>query len=297
MSSYTVIGKKTIKVSVCQLFDNPGKGRDTNDRLNNIREDVLANLLNSTRPEHAEMRKKWDMFLHSLCAEPYDNVDIKKRGGRRSNHDFEISYYKDNKCIKHIKSDYKHNVSKITSLPQYFSAATNKAYLPVPYAQWYYREYLDKICDIYPGLRDLKPDEAMYLRFVYNDNYDSHSFFRALYNLDKEGTPEQRKQKNRLVKQSIAEYLHTFGHLADLTLLTNDIRSRQLGKVFILWDLKDFRADTIHEDELEITGIERIKNNNTIVLTTKAGSRHNMLLRWKNHLGVLYPAWQISLSR
>jgi hypothetical protein len=48
---------------------------------------------------------------------------------------------------------------------------------------------------------------------------------------------------------------------------------------------------------MDLTHVEGVKNGNTIVVVSKAGTKHNMLLRWKNHLGILYPAWQISLSR
>jgi hypothetical protein len=277
-----------------ELFCNPGKGRNTNDSLNKTRETFLASLLDSPQPEYEDIRNQWNAFLHSLCQDEHDRVTVKKIGGRSANYDFEISFYKDGTCLKTIKTDYKHNASTLQSLPEFFSPAADKPYLSVSYAQWYYHQYLDRVCSIY-GLS--KPDEVTYLQCVYNNDYDKHPFFRAFYVAEAQGTREQYKQKQQLVKQSINEYLQSFINSLDLRAIEQDIRNRQVNKVFILWNLKEFRADTIRDDELDIVGVEGIKNGNTIVLSTKAGTKYNMLLRWKNHIGILYPAWQISLSR
>jgi predicted secreted protein len=42
-----------------------------------------------------------------------------------------------------------------------------------------------------------------------------------------------------------------------------------------------------------------IKNGNTIVLQSAANpsTTFHLLLRWRNHKGILNPAWQISLKR
>lgn len=128
---------------------------------------------------------------------------------------------------------------------------------------------------------------------MYNNDYDRHPFFRFLYDMEHTGY----KQKQAIVSESIRTYLETYANHLDVARLSADIRARQSGKVFILWTLHDFIKDTLHDDEMEITHVEGVKNGNTIVAVSKAGTKHNMLLRWKNHLGILYPAWQISLSR
>jgi hypothetical protein len=132
---------------------------------------------------------------------------------------------------------------------------------------------------------------------VYSDNYKKHALFQTLYDADNSKDHPQKRERSRIVKQSIAAYLDTNRDKLNLALLSEDIRERQQGKVFILWDLKTFRADTIRDDEMEIVSVGGVKNGNVLVAVSKAGTRHNMLLRWKNHLGVLYPAWQISLTR
>jgi ATP phosphoribosyltransferase regulatory subunit HisZ len=79
--------------------------------------------------------------------------------------------------------------------------------------------------------------------------------------------------------------------------LNQKLIETQKNKVFLLWDTKIFHIETIKPYELTCSTIKNIKNNNTIVLNTESKGEIHMLLRWKNHIGVLYPAWQISLKR
>ena len=59
-----------------------------------------------------------------------------------------------------------------------------------------------------------------------------------------------------------------------------------------------FYSDKIHPEELIITSVVTVRRGKYLVLqSAKAGTTHEMLLRWKNHAGILYPAWQISMKR
>ena len=55
---------------------------------------------------------------------------------------------------------------------------------------------------------------------------------------------------------------------------------------------------TIYERDLRIRGEYGIivKNRNTIVLMSDNYEYH-LLLRWRNHAGILNPAWQIKVVR
>lgn len=71
--------------------------------------------------------------------------------------------------------------------------------------------------------------------------------------------------------------------------ITEMIYSRQKDKVFILWDLANFHKETILDDSYGDLQFVEIKNKNTIVVrNTKY--EFALLLRWKNHKGILYPA-------
>ena len=282
--------------SDAQLFDGAGVGRGSNDSLNKRREKVLVTLYSTQDPDLQPLRSKWHRVLATLCSQPYDDVKVKLRGGRSANYDFEVTFLANSVAVHTVNAEFKHNAKSIDKLPQYFSPGADKQYLPRLYADVFY-DSLDQICDIYPGLSAHKPDRETYIHTVHNNSYDRHPFFRNLYDMEAAGTPDQARRKQTIVRNSIGVYLTEYADKLNLQLLSSDIQDRQLGKTFILWDLNDFRVDALRPDELVITHVERIKNKNTIVAVSKAGTKHNMLLRWKNHLGILYPAWQISLTR
>ncbi len=285
------------RASPMELFKTAGTGRGTNDSNNKTRETILVGLYHSTDPALQELRTLWITFLRTLCSEPYDDVQIKQRGGRGANHDFDIVFLHGSLPVREIPAEFKHNASRIDKLPEYFSPAANKPYIPTLYADFFYDSAMDQLCAIYPSLVPHKPTKDAYVRLVHTNNYDCHPFFRALYTAESTGTAAQAKQKQVLVAQTIRDYLTMYSSHLRLDELSKDLQARQTGKVFILWTLKEFKSDTIRDDEMDLSHVEGIKNGNTLVVVSKAGTKHNMLLRWKNHLGVLYPAWQISLSR
>lgn len=283
-----------------QHFKTAGVGRGSNDSLNNKRENVLRYLYNPpaeflTDPYWREMNTKWKTFLQTLCNQDYDNVIVERKGGRKFNYDLEIRFLKDKTTVCSVKAEFKHNSKSINGLPEYFSPAANKPYFAMTYGDYFYDNYVDRVCSLSEQARLLKPTKPDYIKFLYQNEYKKNPFFSCLYESETDKTFYGRKQE--IVKESIQSYLQTYLPSLDKTLLSKDIRERQSGKVFILWDLKDFRADTIREDEMDIVSATEIKNNHTIIAVSKSGTKHEMLLRWKNHMGVLYPAWQVRLTR
>ena len=90
-------------------------------------------------------------------------------------------------------------------------------------------------------------------------------------------------------------YLQTYIETIDLETIQTKIKESQMYKHYFLWDLHQFHIDEFKEhDFANLTFIE-IKNNNVIVLKTSTSIFH-LLLRWRNHKGILMPAWQISLK-
>ena len=87
----------------------------------------------------------------------------------------------------------------------------------------------------------------------------------------------------------------------------NDIMKnrKQSQKIYMIYNPKDrkFYNDKISEDECTITSINSLKKGNhqkynTVIFNTKnENTSLHFLLRWKNHLGILFPAWQISIKR
>ena len=281
-----------------ELFRQAGVGRQTNDANNTAREFFLMTLYHNQDPSVQSIRDEWNITLNTLCPVPYDDIEMIKRGGRRSNHDFEIRFLCNGAVVHTVKAEFKHNASKINKLPQYYDAPANKPYTTTLYADFFYN-YLDRICEIYPGLSQYKPTREDYVKLVHSSAYNRHIFFQTLYQMQNDGTALQASQKRQIAHESVKEYLKLYASTLNLEILSREIRERQTGKVFILWNFREFKfiIDSIRDDEMEITHIEGVKNNNTIVVVSKCGTKHNLRLRWKNNFGILMPAWQISLTR
>jgi hypothetical protein len=277
------------------------KNRSDNDKNNNIRENVLLILHDPpatfmSDPVHGDMWKtmssKWKTFLSTLCNEKYNNIQVKRLGGRGNNHDFIINFLDNNISVKTIhKAEFKHNSNSIENLPQYFNAPEKKRYIEKSYAEYFYDNYIDRICALSDTL--IKPSKKQYMKYIYGSVYSKDKFFVRL----KEIEHTIQSEKKSIVCESIKTYLELYSSTLNINMLTDDIKRTQRGKIFILWDCKNFKSDAFLDNEFEIENIVKIKNNNVIVVKSKHGTIHNLLLRWKNHLGILYPAWQISLER
>lgn len=274
--------------------------RSDNDKNNKIRENVLlilhdppARFMND--PVHGDawktMSSKWKTFLSTMCDVKYDDIRIKKMAGRRYNYDHEISFLYEGLVVKIIKAEFKHNSNSIDKLPQYFNAPEKKRYIEKSYAEYFYDKYIDQICSLSDTL--VKPSKDVYMKHIYSSAYSKNKFFARL----KEIEPTIQNEKKVIVCESIKTYLELYSSTLNISILTDDIKRTQSGKIFILWDCKNFKSDAFSDNEFEIENVLKIKNDNVIVVKSKHGTIHNLLLRWKNHLGILYPAWQISLER
>jgi hypothetical protein len=90
----------------------------------------------------------------------------------------------------------------------------------------------------------------------------------------------------------------------DLEKISKKLIDTQSQKIYMCYDpsKNNICTDFINDNELSITDIKELKKNkdgmiHTIVCSTKSNTIINMLLRWRNHAGILNPAWQISIKR
>lgn len=266
--------------------------RSANDENNKIREHFLANVLHTNHPDPRfnTIKTKWQEFLISLAP---GTPEIRPKAGRRYNHDFAVCFPSNSFSV-----EFKHNAKSICEIPQFLSLPSKNAnFLPVDYASFYYDVYLPKYiaadnCLLNPPL----PDKTTYLRNVFNSDYNAHPFFRLSRYRD---NPECNKLvKDNIVKASIKDYLQSFGAYTDKEKLSNLFLSTQSGKVYALWDplTETFYKEVMTPTDLTITSVGGIKNGNTLVAKSATREFH-MLLRWKNHSGVLYPALQIKMKK
>jgi hypothetical protein len=280
------------------------KDRNNNDKNNNIRENILLNINDKIfcqdyfkdkiyGEKWTNIKNKWNNFLYSLMGQKvYDKITISKKGGRIFNFDFELKYIFKNKIINTFNIEFKFNSKSIESLPQILNLPESADILRGnSYGKFFYQNYLNSILKIRSlYFTDIKINETEYLKNVYQNNYNKHPLFLKLKVLEQ--VDEDFKNKKKIiVDNSIKEFLNKFYREINLEKILN-LMIIQDQKLFALWDceVENFKLQKIFtQGDIVCCGI---KNNNTIVI--KIGTSYfDLLLRWKNHKGVLYPAWQI----
>ena len=244
----------TIDVSSINFFYEINK-KENNDSSNKIRETILYRLLTNDIPdEWFIIDKRWNEL--------------------RNGNDL-------------LKLELKYNADRIDKCPQFLNISAINFIKGEDYASYYYDNYLKAIAK----LANIEiPEKEIYMKYIYNSNYDKHPFFRDLYNKDK----DIEKEKKKIVDESINTYLNEIIEL-DIDEINKTFIENEKDKLYLLYKNGKFYTDKIEEDELKVISIDKIKNNNTIILNTKSKTKIAMLLRWKNRKGVLYPAWQVSL--
>jgi len=261
--------------------------RATNDATNKLRELILENLVTSPHlddkdygPRWRQVRDSWVNTIHTLTQERYDRFQVILKGGRRHNHDFTINYYLDSKLVDSQQVEFKFGKTMKT-LPQFLSMYSHFNMFPNTYAVFYYEHYLDKYLS-YVGIE--KPPLQEYLEHVYKTDY-SHTFFATL----REREIEHKKAKSEIVNDSIESYLQTNATQIILPVLYEKLQSSQ-QKTFLLWDETKFSTYKLTFEPLCFQGF----NKNTVFVTSGVCTL-KLLLRWKNHKGILGPAWQIKV--
>jgi len=296
---------------VCCFFDS-NNNRGKNDELNKIRENVIEKLpfihedyFNHTEygNQWSKLRDKFDNTLPLLCKNEFCNYKIKKMAGRNYNYDFNFTFFDyDYNIIKEEHLEFKHNSNNIFKLPQFLSLNINSDILKTSYSEFYYKNYLDKYLAIVNNLDSdknivdtntiiKKPDLNTYLKYITSINYEVHPFFDQLRKREE----IKKKEKFEVVDESIKVFLNTYGNEIDLQKLTEKFQSTQDNKMYLLWDLKDFHVNHIEKENFVIHHFLGIRNNKTIEVSSNK-YKFELRLRWRNHKGILNPAWQISVK-
>ena len=272
------------------LFGRAGEGRGNNDSLNKKREIVLETILgvsDDVLPSYwKEFKEKWRSCLSKLYEGEFDTIKVSKRAGRGHNHDFHISFVESDRQVHEANIEFKHNARTIESLPQFLSLSEKK----LGYAPYYYDNYLKKYVDSDSGITEPIPDKTLWLTKVYSTNYTVLPFIEQLKNREH----IEQKKKSDIVNESISKFLESHGDSIDLKWLSEEFKRTQDAKKFVLWDLREFYVYDPLKDfgTLKYAGI---KNGNAILVNGET-TQYSLLLRWRNHKGILLPAWQISLK-
>jgi len=290
------------KIHARTLFFSKCDNKRLNDKYNKLREEILANILKDTYKSFMEdtqegkfwinLQNQWKETLDKLVTKDYTSIEIKQKGGRQYNYDFDISYMKENTLVETFKVEFKYGGTKIDEIPQFFNADANKSYLP-GYAEWFYDNYVIKEP---PWINYTAPAKDLYMKEIYK-NESKIEYFNKLKE-DEKNNVFFYKFKRQETAKSIKIWLEENYTKLDLNILTKELLRSQEDKIFILWNKDTFTIDKFVKEDLEVDKIIKIKNNNTIIVNSKSYKiQYSMLLRWKNHSGILKPAWQISMKR
>lgn len=297
-----------------------GRGRETNDANNKKREQLLGSLLTNTihdaDPVHGVawrlLRTQWSTALLSLGPSGATSVAVQGKGGRKLNYDFEASYtLPSSPSPVVLKIEFKFGKTTICSHPQFFSPAANKPFHSRLYADFFYDGYLDEVCALYSIAG--KPSKDEYLNAIHAES-SKLPFFAQLKKAEEDegiraGYPGVKLQhvpaekvplytrKAALSHASIQAYLAAYQHTTDLAVLTAEFQRSQAGKRFLLYSGGAFHHDRILPGELVAASVKGVEGDYLVLQTTVPTTTISMLLRWKNHHCVLFPAWQISLCR
>lgn len=293
-------------------------GREKNDANNKQRELIISAIINQEVPQEYQYSIVWRNFTQGLLGfvdklfleephSPITSISCKTMAGRNHNYDFLITAEFSNGAKESKKVEFKFNAKRITGCPQFLSVSSK---VNTSYAEYFYDNCVNQITELY-GVTDTI-SRSVYLKSVHQTNYKKHNWFNSLYTQECEGD-EKYKMKKTIVDNSIHEYLteHYFvetNSMAELIEFWNTkFRDTQGDKIYMLYCPKEkkFYKDAITTEELTISeecmGIQtgREGNVNTLVFYTGKDRTTSikLLLRWRNHAGVLNPAWQISIHR
>ena len=279
--------------------------RNDNDATNKVREEVLKLLCNPPKEylEHPEFGKSWQIVCNAWNDElkkigektgvpEYTSTQIKVKGGRKFNYDGNVMYCNGTKVVATRTIEFKNGGSNIGELPQFLSLQAKFGMFQEKYDQFWYENYLDKYIACDSEITETKPSLQVYLKNVTSTKYDVMPFFAEL----KKRELFFQKEKNEIVNSSITDYLTRYGKEIDINALSEKVKATQTNKIFLLWSNGKFFSDKISEEEMSDIKYHSIKNGN--VLEIKSGNTiYGLLLRWRNHKGILNPAWQMSMKR
>ena len=292
-----IVTEHTIREEDILVFFQ-GNTRAENDAANKTRERILGHIVHRNPfPEHPQWIQLHRLFQETILeisrqtnVPPYTSVTLTNRGGRRFHYDFTLSFHNEDQCVADRSIEFKNGADAVHKLPQFLSVPTGSmGGFDESYASFYYQHFLDEYLHTDRGITEQKPTWIDYAKSVKKIS-DTHPFFVQL----KERETIEFVAKKRIVNQSIASYLEKFALTSNCEFMRDKIHSSQSNKMYVLWKQHTFHVQRCHMDTTDFR-LDRIHNKNTIVYAS-AGMLFHALLRWRNHAGILNPAWQISIK-
>jgi hypothetical protein len=286
--------------------------RGKNDVVNRQREAVLPHL--PTLPAafrddavDAVRAPRWrslcDAFAAACSVEPanFSKVRLESKGGRGHHYDVEATIDESTP----LPIEFKNGATTLRALPQFLSLPIKMSapdpWLGVPaadtYPAYFYRHHLQAAVDALalPDALPL-PDHDTYAQQV-NKHKSSHPFFVALRAHLKTPTGPAYK---RVVDESIHAYLTRFSDgtaTVDPKAFLEKLEGQD-AKRYLLWNKGTFSVAATElptaSTPIAVSFLAGNKKMLNRVVFAWAARQLIARLRWRNDIGVLNPAWQIS---
>jgi hypothetical protein len=223
----------------------------------------------------------------------YTSTKVELKGGRKFNYDADVAFCSEAGVIATRKIEFKNGGTNINELPQFLSLSAKSPIFSDKYSEFWYDHFLDAYLALDPEITAPKPSREEYLHHITKTNYDCNPFFAQM----KARELTLQKEKNKVVNQSIAEYLMQNASTIQLDLFSEKVKETQSNKSYVLWSKGKFYLDSIAPQEMANLQFQSVKNGNVVLVKSESNTIYSLLLRWRNHKGILNPAWQISMKR
>jgi hypothetical protein len=284
--------KQTLNYSSINSFDVSQKSK--NDHNNKVRENVVCAIINrSVPPEYFSCSPRWkklktsvEEYVSDLVGE-YNTIECKLMGGRNNKHDFDLIL---NGGDKTFKIELKFNAQEIEDTPQIISPMKPSQYLSMSYEEYYYENYLGKLCEN-------KPPKEVYLSQIHSTKPKCVADIQEKYKRGyKPNNTQEDYEFHMKCKEISKESLYNFITIADLDIkkFSSYLKTSQIGKIYMLYKNSQFYKDIPTDDDYELVSYVKDPTYSRYIATSKTGRELKILLRWKNGNGVAFPAFQIS---
>ena len=202
-------------------------------------------------------------LLNELIKQNIIHLDIKKAGGRNNNYDF---------MINDRKIEIKNNVNSVYNLPEILQIGCST--IDSNYIKYHFENVIKSI---FP--------EIKFEDYIKNINSIKHEgVFERIY--------ENKDEIEESTKKFINEYLKSELDLNKFSKIVVERLKEQTEKVFMMFKDEVWFSEVIEDNFNKYS--TRIEANNVIITTDN--NEYKCLLRWKNGIGVNYPAYQISIK-
>lgn len=279
-----------------------------NDICNKIRETIISMIANNDINNEWYNDEKWSKLRDEIknyekknSPNKYNKCKWIIKGGRGNSIDFHVKYFNECKIIKSRKVEFKYNVDKVSSCPQWASPMKPSQYLicDQTYEEFFYDNYLPILCEAF--CREI-PNKEEYLKQIHCDISISILDMQEKYYKGSSGSKgrftglEEDIKFYKLCIKTSKESLFNYFNICELDhkTLNKYLIKKQKGKEYMLYKGGKIYHEVHTQDDYTIDPETIIKKSPNFRCKTVSGKKMKILFRWKNGNGIAFPAFQIS---